>query len=50
MFTSVAVLIIGVWMIVSSQEPVSATLTLVLGVLVGILAFLDLLPSVRSRV
>lgn len=49
MFTSIAVLIVGIWLVLSSQEPVSSALTLVLGIIVAVLAFVDLLPALRSR-
>jgi hypothetical protein len=43
MLTSIAVILVGVWLIVTSQQRVSSTLTLIFGILVGLLALLDLL-------
>jgi hypothetical protein len=43
MLTSIAVVLVGVWLIVTSQQHVSSTLTLIFGIVVGLLALLDLL-------
>lgn len=42
MLTALAVVLVGIWMIVKSQGPVSNTLTLVLGIAVAVLALVDL--------
>lgn len=39
--TQIAVAITGIWIIITSQEPVSSTLTLIVGVAVVILVILD---------
>jgi uncharacterized membrane protein YqgA involved in biofilm formation len=45
MLTSVAVLLVGIWLILQSIKPVDATLTLVFGIVVGALALIDLLSG-----
>lgn len=49
MLLAIAVLIVGIWMVLTSQEPVSSGLTLVLGIIVAVLAFIELLPALRAR-
>lgn len=43
MLTSIAVILISIWLIVYSQGPVSSTLTLIIGAIAGLLALVDLL-------
>jgi multisubunit Na+/H+ antiporter MnhE subunit len=43
MLTCVAVLLVGVWLVVTSQQHVSSTLTLIFGIIVGVLALADLI-------
>lgn len=49
MLTSLAVVLVGVWLIVSSQERVSADLTLILGIVAAILALVDLIRPYWHR-
>lgn len=49
MLTSVAVVLAGAWLIIYSQEKPSTTLTLVFGILVVVLAVIDLLLVLRAR-
>lgn len=50
MFTSFAVLIAGIWLAIDSQEAPSTTLTLIFGVVIIVLALVDLMPVLRRRV
>ncbi len=49
MFTCVAVLITGLYFILTSQQRLSSTLTLVVGIVVAALAVLDLLGFSPAR-
>lgn len=49
MLTSLAVVLIGIWLILQSQQPVNATLTLVFGIAVAVLALVDLLRGAGVR-
>lgn len=42
MLTSLAVVLIGIWLIVQSQGPVNATITLIFGIVAAALAVADL--------
>ena len=50
MLTSLAVVLLGVYLIVASQQPVSSTLTLIFGLAAAILALVDLLRGAGVRV
>lgn len=50
MLTAIAVVLVGIWMILMSQGPVSATLTLIFGIVVAVLALLDLTRPYWHRV
>lgn len=48
--TSLAVLLVGIWLVITSQSHVSSTGTLIFGIVVGALALVDLLrPYVANR-
>ena len=48
MLTSLAVVLTGVYLIIVSQEHVTSTLTLIFGLVIGILALADLVfPYIR---
>lgn len=51
MFTSIAVVLAGAWLIIYSQEKPSTTLTLVFGIVIVVLALIDLLRPyvIRNR-
>jgi len=49
-FTSIAVVIIAVWMILTASTTVSTTLTTILGVVAGVLALIDVLEPYRGRI
>jgi multisubunit Na+/H+ antiporter MnhE subunit len=50
MLTCLAVVLVGVWLIVSSQSRLSDTATLIFGIAVAVLALIDLLrPYVYNR-
>ena len=49
MLTALAVILISIWLIVYSQGPVSTTLTLIVGVIAGILALVDLVRGAGIR-
>ena len=48
--TSIAVVIIAVWMILTASTTVSTTLTTILGVVAGVLALIDVLEPYRGRI
>ena len=48
-FTPIAVLLVGIWMVITSQSHISDTGTLIWGVVVAALALLDLLRPVYLR-
>lgn len=43
MLTSLAVILIGIWLILQSQAPVQSTVTLIFGIAAAVLALVDLL-------
>lgn len=43
MLTSLAVVLVGIWLVIQSQQPVSSTLTLIFGIAVAALALIDVL-------
>jgi hypothetical protein len=45
--TQIAVVLTGIWLVITSQEPASSTLTLIVGIVVVVLVLLDS-PFVRS--
>jgi multisubunit Na+/H+ antiporter MnhE subunit len=46
--TTLAVLLVGIWLVITSQQHLSSTATLLFGIVVGVLALVDLLrPYVR---
>lgn len=46
--TQLSVLLLGIYLIITSQQPVSATLALVWGIVIVVLVLLDL-PAARGR-
>ena len=49
MLTSLAVLLTGIWLVLQSQQPVNKTLTLIFGILVAVLALVDLVRPYVHR-
>jgi hypothetical protein len=49
MLTALAVILVGIYLIVTSQSHVSSTGTLIWGIVVGALAFFDLAEPVYRR-
>ena len=47
MLTALAVVLVGIWLIMQSQQPVSSTLTLIFGIVAAALALFDLLGGSR---
>lgn len=45
MFTTIGVLLTGIWLILESQTQVDSTLTLIFGIAVAVLAAVDLLEG-----
>jgi hypothetical protein len=48
--TSIAVVIIAVWMILTASTTVSTTLTTILAIVAGVLALIDVLEPYRGRI
>lgn len=47
--TSLAMILVGIWLVVYSQGPVSTTLTLIFGIAAAALALIDLIRPYLGR-
>lgn len=49
MLTSLAVILVGIWLVLQSQGPVQSTVTLIIGIVVAALALVDLIRGTGVR-